>query len=207
MGIRAAAVGYWGFAEALDLTNLQLDQWNLTMKKILFLFTILPFCLFAQDFSKKEVKRMKPILKRSTVKVRNFDEKAMVSVERLNNSSMEGFLENALFMAGFNVVSNDVAKSSVNMSNPLNEHNKDIELSSSIQYNSIYLITVSGTMNACFGRCMECVYSCSARIVDLANDGTLVGTFKFSGTMGYVACPDDVANALAFKLLEASENQ
>lgn len=178
------------------------------MKKVLLLFAILPFCSFAQDFSNKELKRMKPVLKRSTVKVRNFDAKALVSVEKLNNTEIEGLVENALFMAGFNVVSNDVAQSSVNMSNPLNEQNKDIKVSSSIQYEAIYVITVSGTLDACLGRCMECVYSFSARIVDLANDGALVGTFKFSGNaLTYVACAEDVANALAFKLLEASEEK
>jgi hypothetical protein len=60
---------------------------------------------------------MEPVLARGTVKLRNFDSRALISVERINNSVFEGIVGNAMFIAGFKVISNEVAKFSLNISN------------------------------------------------------------------------------------------
>ena len=180
------------------------------MKKILLLFAFLFISnkSISQDFTKKEIKRFEKVLKRSNSKIRNFDKNSLVSVEKLNNGDVEGLIENALFMAGFEVVSNDVAKSSVNISNPLNSENKNIEISAKTEFKSVYVITVNGQyyQGAIIGRCQKALLTFSARIVDLANGGKLVGTFKFTGNaVTYVACAEDVANAFAYKLLQLSK--
>ena len=180
------------------------------MKNYILLFLlIIPIISFSQNFTKKEIKRFDKVLKRSNSAIRTFDKNSLVSVEKLSNGTVEGEIENALFMAGFEVVSNDVAKSSVNISNPLNVENKNIEISSKTEYKSVYVITVNGNFyqGAIIGRCQSALLSFSARIVDLANGGKLVGTFKFSGNaLTYVACTEDVANAFAYKLLQLSDN-
>ena len=180
------------------------------MKKILLLFAFLFISnkSISQDFTKKEIKRFEKVLKRSNSKIRNFDKNSLVSVEKLNNGDVEGLIENALFMAGFEVVSNDAAKSSINISNPLNSENKNIEISAKTEFKSVYVITVNGQyyQGAIIGRCQKAFLTFSARIVDLANGGKLVGTFKFTGNaVTYVACEEDVANAFAYKLLQLSK--
>ena len=177
------------------------------MKKLLVLMLIIPLISFGQDFTKKEIKRFEKVLKRSNSKIKEFNKNALVSVEKLKNSELEGVIENALFMSGFNVVSNSVAQSSVNITNPMNSEKENITISSSTEYKSVYVITVGGRYysGAMIGRCQSALLSFSARIVDLANGGQLVGTFRFSGNaMTYVACEEDVANAFAYKLSQLS---
>ena len=107
-------------------------------------------------------------------------------------------------MAGFEVVSNDVAKSYKSISNPLNRENKNIEISAATEYKAVYVITVGGKEIAVIGKCPKGLSSLTARIVDLSQDGKLVGTFRYEGSTLSVQCPSDVANALACKLMELS---
>ena len=166
-----------------------------------------PLISFSQDFNKKELKRIDKILKRSKSAIRNFDKNAFISVQKLNNGELEALIENALFIAGFEIISNDVAQSKVTLSNPLNTENKDLELSSSEEYNSVYVITVDGSYVSAIGRCMKALVSFTARIVDLADEGKLVGTFQYTGNaMTSAACDTDVANAFIYKLSELSKD-
>tara|TARA_R110001632_G_scaffold146124_1_gene263023 strand:+ start:5557 stop:6069 length:513 start_codon:yes stop_codon:yes gene_type:complete len=167
---------------------------------------LLPIVAFSQSFTKKEIKRFEKVLKRSNSSIRDFKKESLVSVEKIGNPSLEGLIENALFMAGFEVVSNKVAKKAVNISNEINENEQNIEISKSTTYKAVYVISVSGRYISAIGRCMQALLNFSARIVDLSDEGKLVGTFKYSGNaMGYVACEEDVANAFSYKLLQLSE--
>jgi len=173
------------------------------MKSPFFVFfTISSLIINGQDFSDKEIKRMRPVLKRSTSTIRDFKKDALISIEKTNYPEIEGFVENALFTAGLQVVSNKVAKESVTISNPLNPRNSSIELNSSTEFKSIYIITVNGGFTPVIGRCQDALLTFTARIVDLANEGKLIGVFKFSGNaLTYAACAEDVANAFVHSLI------
>jgi hypothetical protein len=178
------------------------------MKKVLILMFLLPLTVYSQNFTKKEIKRFEKVLKRSSAMIKEFDKNSLVSVERLSSPDMEGLIENALFMAGYEVVSNKVAKDAVNVSSRTTEEAENTEISRSTTYKSVYVITVSGQyyQGGVIGRCQTALLTFSARIVDLSDEGRLVGTFKFIGNaMTYVACTEDVANAFAYKLLQLSE--
>ncbi len=180
------------------------------MKKIiLILFCFISINLFSQDFSAKEQRRLNAVLKRSTSTIRGFDKTALISIEKTSYPEMEADIENALFTAGFKVVSNRVAKEAVTISNPLNPKNDTIEIAKTTTFKSVYVITVNGSFyqGALIGRCQEALLSFTARIVDLANDGGLVGTFKYTGNaLTFVACVEDVANALVFRLKSPENN-
>ena len=168
---------------------------------ILFLFSIVTQ---GQEFSKKDEKRLGPVLKRSSSTIRGFNKDALISMEKTNYPEIEGLVENALFTVGLQVVSNKVAKESLNISNPLYNGNENIEISASAKYKSVYLITVNGSFfeGAMIGRCETALMSFTARVVDLANEGKLVGVFKYSGNaLTYVACLEDVTNAFAYSLI------
>ncbi len=180
------------------------------MKKFLLLIAliIIPLITYSQNFTKKEIKRIEKVLKKSNSKIRGFDKNSLISVEKIGNSEIEADIETAFFMAGFEVVSNKVAKEAVNISNPLNESNENIEISRSTTYKSVYVITVSGKYytEPVLGRCQNPLLGFSARIVDLANEGKLVGTFAFSvGSVYSARCSKDVVNAFTYELLRLAE--
>lgn len=181
------------------------------MRSLLFCFSFLfTIVSFSQEYSNKEEKRMGPVLKRSTSTIRGFDKSAMISIEKTDHPEIEGYIENALFAAGFEVVSNRVAKETVSISNPLNPRTDTIEISKSTQFRSVYVVSVNASFynGAALGRCQDYLISFTARIVDLANDGKLVGTFKFAGNaITYVACADDVANAFVYSLLSPKKDK
>ena len=176
-------------------------------KMKIFVILILSFSSlisYGQEFSDKEERRMAPVLKRSTSTIRGFKKDALISIEKTNYPEIEGFVENALFTVGLQVVSNKVARESVTISNPLSPKNDTIEISSSTKFKSVYVITVNGGFyqGAMIGRCQDALLSFTARVVDLADEGKLVGVFKYSGNaITYVACVDDVANAFVYSLL------
>jgi hypothetical protein len=179
------------------------------MKSLLTIaLLIIPFFGFSQNFTKSEVNRFDKVLKRSNSLIREFDKNALVSVERIGNPEIEGMVETALFRSGFNVVSNKVAKEALNISNPLNESNENIEISRSTTYSAIYVFSVSGQYyeGELIAKCQRALITFSARIVDLKNEGKLVGTFSFSGNaLTYVACEEDVANALSYSILNSRD--
>jgi hypothetical protein len=181
------------------------------MKKLLLVITVLSsFFSNGQEFSSKEEKRMGPVLKRSTSTIRSFNKDALISIERTNYPEIEGLVENALFTAGLKVVSNKVAKDAVTISNPLSSKNDTIQVSRSTEFKSVYLITVNGSFyqGALIGRCQEALISFTGRVVDLADEGKIVGVFKYSGNaLTYVACLEDVANAFVFSLLDNKQSK
>lgn len=180
------------------------------MLKAFFVTAVLSLVIskgISQEFSDKELRRMNPVLKRSTSTIRGFNKDALISIEKTNYQEIEGFVENALFTAGFQVVSNKVAKEAINISNPLNAKNDTIEVSKSTTFKSVYVITVSGGFyqGPMIGRCQEALISFTGRVVDLANEGKLVGVFKYSGNaITYVACVEDVANAFVYSLVNTN---
>lgn len=177
---------------------------NKHISLLLFLFISTLNICFSQEFSKKELKRMKPILKRSTSNFKDFNKEALISVEKTNNEEIDGLVENALFSGGFQVVSNKVAKESLNITNPLNPNNENIEVSKSITFKSVYVITISCNIfnESVIGRsCGAYIKSFTARVVDLANEGKLVGTYKFSG---HLECLEDVANTFVYSLTQSN---
>jgi hypothetical protein len=177
--------------------------------RITLILLFIPFFGICQDFTKTETKRLEKVLERSSAKISSFNKNSLISVEKLNSPEVEGLIENALFTAGFKVVSNKVAQDAIKISNPLSSENKTIEITSTTQFKSVYVITVSGGyyQGAILGRCQNALLSFNARIVDLADDGRLVGTFRFSGNaLTFVACEEDVANAFSYKLMQLTNN-
>jgi hypothetical protein len=175
------------------------------MKKAYFIIVLLHITsnvTLSQEFSSKEIKRIQPVLNRSSSSIRGFDKNSMISVESLSNNALEGFVETALFNAGFNVVSNKVARESIKVANPLSPKNDTIDVTRVTEYKSVYLVTLNGTFRPNIGRCTEALSGFSARVVDLANEGKLVATFNFTGnSFSYYACMEDAAVAFAYRLL------
>ena len=64
--------------------------------KILFVIICLSPVITSAQFSKKELKTIKKVLKRSSSAIRNFKSESLISIERLNNPDLEGLIENAL---------------------------------------------------------------------------------------------------------------
>ncbi len=173
------------------------------MKKIplMFLFFVC-FNSYSQNFLTSNEKTKKKILKSSQCVIKNFNKNNTISIEK-NGNAMEGYLESMLFNAGFNVVSNSVAKRSLDINKSSNRKTEDISISESLTVKSVYLVTASSTLVPSI-KCPEVVVSFNATIVDLANDGVLVGTFSFRGCMTKYACPDAIAEVFALKLWEAA---
>ena len=168
----------------------------------LFLITV-SSTLSAQNFLSSDKKKMKKVLKRCEVALRNFEPGSTITIERTGDD-MEGHLETSLFMAGFEIVSHDVAKSSLNIKNEIDGSTQDISISRSTKVNSVYVITVNSKLVPSI-KCPKVVTSFNARIVDLANDGKLIGSFTFNGNMYNYACPGAIADAFALKLKEAED--
>lgn len=175
---------------------------------LVFLFFV-PLFSFSQDFSRQEIQRIEKVLKRSITVLREFNPaslingKSLISVEMSGNPEIEEYVENALFRSGFEVVSNQVALDAVKISK---SNSKENETSNITAYNSVYLVKVSGQYfkGTFSGKCQKALSSFSGRIIDLADNGKLVGTFQFAeNTMTYVACGEDIGNAFSYKLLEA----
>jgi hypothetical protein len=175
------------------------------MKRVLLIFLVL-FCFnsYSQNFMTSNKKTIKKVLKRSTCVIRDFNQNNTISVE-INGNAMEGHIETELFNAGFNVVSKKVAERSLNINNTINENSQNISVSKNTKVKSVYIVTVSSELVPSL-KCPEVVISFNARIVDLANDGALVGTFVFKGSMYKYACPNAIAEAFALKLWEAANN-
>ena len=62
------------------------------------------------QYDKREEKRIKKVLKRTTIKIKDFDPKYPISVENSinNNLGMAKYIEDAMFFEDFEVISNEV---------------------------------------------------------------------------------------------------
>ena len=171
----------------------------------IFFLILVTFCstLSAQSFLSSDKKTMKKVLKRCEVVLRNFEPGTTITIERTGDD-MEGHLETSLFMAGFEIVSHDVAVSSLDIKNEIDGNTQDISVSRSTTVKSVYVITVNSKLVPSL-KCPMVVTSFNARIVDLANGGKLIGSFTFNGNMVNYACPSAIANAFALKLKEAED--
>ncbi len=164
-------------------------------KKLFFLLLIIsPFFANSQDFTDKDLKRMRPILKRSNLKIDNFNHEAIFSVQAVNKPGIKEMMDYSLFLAGFNVLDNQD-------SNP-------IQLSDNLNQRKVPVYRVSikiGETVPAVSRCHEGALFFSARIIDTSNSGLLVGTFTFSSTiLSFVACEQDLTNTLAYELKRQS---
>lgn len=171
------------------------------MKKILLLLLIVPALSYGQS------NKVKKILKKIEFKVRNFDASQPISLDNLDNDStnLVGEFENALFFEGFDIISNRVASDIVEFNNPLNEDNNNIKISKYTEVNSVYILTISGATRADTGCGGTVPSSITGRIIDMLDDGKLVGTFRFSQSMWEGKCASDIAEAVAIKLKEISK--
>tara|TARA_B100000767_G_C19444344_1_gene401329 strand:- start:60 stop:575 length:516 start_codon:yes stop_codon:yes gene_type:complete len=170
------------------------------MKKIILLLLFIPLVSFGQS------KKVKKIAKKMEFKIRSFDSSQPIMVDRLDNdtTNLSGEFENSLFMEGYEVISNRVAKEIVEFNNPLNQKNESIRVEKYNEVKAVYVLTVSGTVRADTG-CGGFVPSrITGRIVDMLNDGKLVGTFRFSQGGFEGKCASDIAEAVAFKLRSLS---
>ena len=167
------------------------------MKKVMLIFLIAPILSFGQS------KKIQKILKKNlTMNVRGFDSSQPISVEIIRNDEMdtEGNFENALFSYGFDVISNRTAEVIKSIGNPLDLKNQDIKIRKYSNYKSVYVLTLSSQSRAdtgCGGRVPS---NLTGRIVDLFDEGSLVGTFRFKQGNFEGKCMSDVAEAIAYKL-------
>ena len=171
-----------------------------TIKKLIFTLLFVPILSFGQS------KKAKKILKKIEFKIKNFDASQPIMVDKLGNdtTNLSGEFENALFMQDFDVISNRVAQDIVEFSNPFNKENKNIKIQKYTQVKAVYVLTVSGAVRADTG-CGGVVPSrITGRIIDMLNDGKLVGTFRFSQGGFSGKCASDIAEAVAFKLRSLS---
>ena len=163
---------------------------------------MVPFFITAQS------KKVKKILKSNKLEVvvRDFDTNQPISFDTKSNDrlNLSGEFENALFMAGFNIVSSRVAQEILEYNNPLNENTETVKLQKYTKTKSVYVISVSGDMRRDTGCGGMVPRRITGRIIDLLNDGQLVGTFSFSQTNFEGKCAQYIAEAVAIKLKEAS---
>ena len=171
------------------------------MKKILLLLMFIPIVSLGQS------KKAKRILNKIEFKIKNFDASQPIMVDKLDNdaTNLSGEFENALFMENYDVISNRVAQEIFEFNNPLNAENTNIKIQKYTQVTAVYVLTVSGTVRADTG-CGGVVPSrITGRIIDMLNDGKLVGTFRFSQSGFEGKCASDIAEAVAFKLRSLSQ--
>jgi hypothetical protein len=158
------------------------------MKKFIILLLI-PICTTAQ-LTKKEQKKVDKILKRSAINLRGFNDKIPISVES-DSENVSKIVEEGLFIYGFDVISNELAYDRVRISNPLNQNNKDITIQVEKVIPTTYMIDLSGELFA-----GDSTLSFFAKIIDLSQDGKLVGSFRFKGNNAYA--PNIYYVSLAF---------
>jgi hypothetical protein len=141
-----------------------------------------------------------------------FDSRASITVEALKQDPLiaTDALKNALVMQGFKVISERVAKEKVELSNKGQvsdtTFNQDISVSKTTYLKSIYVITLKYQWRPDIGCEGSVINNLSGQIVDLANDGQIVGTFSFKQGSFEGKCTSEVMNALAKKLKELSKN-
>jgi hypothetical protein len=170
------------------------------MKKIILLLLFIPFVSFSQS------NKTKRVLKKIEFNIKNFDASQPIMVDNLNNdrTNLEGEFETSLFMEGYDVISNRVAEEIMEFNNPLNEKNDIIKIRKYTKVYAVYVLTVSGTWRADTGCGGVVPNRITGRIVDLLNEGRLVGTFRFSQGQFEGKCSSHVAEAVAIKLKSLS---
>lgn len=171
------------------------------MKQLLVILLLTPALAFGQS------RKVKRILKKMEFKIKNFDASQPISLEKTDNdgANLRGEIESALFFQDFNVVSNRVATDIIEFNNPLDKENKKIEISKYTKVKSVYVLTISGATRTDTG-CGGIVPSrITGRIIDMLNEGKLVGTFRYSQTNWESKCASDIAEAVAIKLKEISK--
>ena len=168
------------------------------MKKLTLLLLFIPLVSFGQS------KKAKRILNKNSVdfKIRNFDSSQPMMIDRLENdyTNLAGEFENALFFEGYDIISNRVAKEIVEFNNPLNKDTESVKIEKYTEVNAVYVLTISGQMRRDTGCGGVVPANITGRIIDLLNDGKLVGTFRFSQGNLEGKCASDIAEAVAFKL-------
>ena len=173
------------------------------MKKLLLLLLFVPIVSSGQS------KKTKKVLKKIELKLRDFDVKQPISFKEIPNDkhNIVGEFENALFFQGFEVISNNVALDIVEFDNPLNQGNTNIKIQKYKEVKSVYVVDIKSTFLPSLGMCGGYLpITITASIIDLLNEGKLVGTFKFERKFGLNACVGNVAEGFAIKLKEASSN-
>ena len=173
------------------------------MKKILLLLLAVPLLGFGQS------KKTKKVLKKIEIKLKDFDVTQPISLNEVPNDkyNIVGEFENALFFQGFEVISNNVALDIVEFDNPLNQVNTSVKIQKYKEVKSVYAIDIKSTFLPSFGMCGGSLpITITGSIIDLLNDGKLVGTFKFERKLFMAPCVGNIAEAFAIKLKEVSVN-
>ena len=170
------------------------------MKKLLLVLLFVPLVSFGQS------KKVKKILKKIEFKIRNYDSSQPLMIESPPNdlTNISGEFENAFFFEGFDIISNRVAQEIVEFNNPLNENNESIKIQKYTDVKSVYVLTVSGSTRADTGCGGVVPSSITGRIIDMLNEGRLVGTFRYSQSIWEGKCSSDIAEAVAVKLKSLS---
>ncbi len=141
-----------------------------------------------------------------------FDSRASITVEALKQDPLiaTDALKNALVMQGFKVISERVAKERIELNNKGQisdtAFNQDMLVTNTTYLKSVYVITLQYQWRPDMGCGGSVMSNLSGQIVDLTNDGQIVGTFSFKQGSFKGKCTAEVMNALAKKLKELSKN-
>jgi len=130
---------------------------------------------YSQEFSKKEIEEILPLLEKSSCVIRDFNKNNLISVKYYWSSERTQSIESAFFSRGFNVVSSIVAKESLDFQNPLNPKIDSVSITKSINYKAAYLLTCDFSGFTKIGP-----NKFNATIIDIANGGKLVASFSYS---------------------------
>ena len=111
----------------------------------------------------------------------SFNIKTPITVERISNDPflVVDALKNNLVEAGFNVISEKVAKERIELSNKGevtdSSFKQDISIGKTTYIKSVYVITMTCDWNSAY----NILTALNGQIVDLASDGEIVATFSF----------------------------
>ena len=165
-------------------------------RRLIILLLLFPISNFAQS------NKVKRTLKKIEFNMKSFDSSQPIMVDRLDydQTNLSGEFENALFGEGFEVISNRVASEIIEFNNPNNKQNNKITIEKYTGISAVYVLTVSGSTRwdtGCGGSVPNRV---TGRIIDMLNDGKLIGTFRFKQGQFSGVCANVIAEAVALKL-------
>ncbi len=141
----------------------------------------------------------------------NFNPKASITVQPANPDyiGITDALKNNLVMNGFKVISEQVARERVELSNKRQTSdttvNQDISLGKTTYLKSVYVITFS--YNSFENASGTYLTGINGQVVDLANDGEIVATFSYHHGPGFAKKPSKVIAALCESLREKQKSR
>ena len=148
-------------------------------------------------YAQKNIKNLKVFISP------DFNPNASITVEGLNydTEGVGNYLKNALLMEGFKVISERVAKETIEIKNKAQVTdttlNQDISVEKTINMKSIYATSMRYSTVSVLG-CGNLIgiANLSGQIIDLSNDGNIVVSFTYKMSTWNSQCADTVMESL-----------